>query len=682
MDLVNGSTSLCITATCIAYAAHLLVNFCSGTRENFDDGESEIVQQSVNNIVRQLIESDYETAISHKTLLAKRDAAPHEAKDLFTAIQANYNSCLNVTQLRSQGLSPLHDMRDKIMELFPVPDLNSNLTMTGPEPMSCPSAASPASTAPTASNATLSRVLLYLTQIQVVPSFGLAVAVSDNPLEPERTVVTLGPIPSDDYNSDLPSDEAATVGEQVGDILNELLADRKETDFASLGHAVVHFQSQIRKIIDSHGIPDNVLPKMMTLDEVAVLAPPLGLDGVIRALVPASVQNDTVAVEFPPVVASISQFISNTPVAVIQAYLLYQMVESFRDFAWVDDETGDSPRWITCVKQALSTGPSHLLNHMFAMAAVPQESRDVGENIWAAIKQQFLRSLKGRGWVSDQVKRDVQQKLANMGHTFVSSPEFDSLDKVTAEYNDLELTSDYLKNQLAYRRWDTQKHFGQAGKPPNRRDAASPTRAGASYYPIINSIFINGPFLRHPSASRDYPDVFNFGGLGNVLGHELTHGFDDSGRKYDQNGRHADWWDNNTVAEFEKRAECFVRQYDAFSLPTSDNGQRKQVNGTKTLTENIADAGGINLAFDAWKATNRRNTMKLPGLDRFTIEKQFFIASMVPLCTTNRGESNLKALLFDNHTPDPARIRGLAENSRGFRAAFNCPVKEPTCELW
>ncbi len=173
----------------------------------------------------------------------------------------------------------------------------------------------------------------------------------------------------------------------------------------------------------------------------------------------------------------------------------------------------------------------------------------------------------------------------------------------------------------------------------------------------------------HPSL----PWYANYGGMGSILGHELTHGFDDTGREYDENGNHLPWWDNDTVAEFQRRAECFVGQFNNFTLdgPTGP----LHVNGQLTLGENLADAGGLNVAYDTWIANRAALELSLPGLQMFTHEQLYFVFYANVWCSTRTPPPG------DTHSPDMIRIKAMMQNSRAFKEAFNCSVKEPVCEL-
>ena len=202
------------------------------------------------------------------------------------------------------------------------------------------------------------------------------------------------------------------------------------------------------------------------------------------------------------------------------------------------------------------------------------------------------------------------------------------------------------------------------------------------YAPTGNEIVFPAGIMQAPVFDVDTPKYLAYGAFGSVAGHELSHAFDNSGRRYDENGVYRDWWTNRTVAEFEKRTQCFVDQYANFTVEGSD-GKPLHVNGKLTLGENIADAGGISAAFAAWKRLSAAQPQQdLPGLEFFTQDQLFFVNFAGWWCGKTRKEAAINRIYGDSHSPNWARNQGTAANSRDFRQAFNCPVKEPTCELW
>lgn len=142
---------------------------------------------------------------------------------------------------------------------------------------------------------------------------------------------------------------------------------------------------------------------------------------------------------------------------------------------------------------------------------------------------------------------------------------------------------------------------------------------------VGNEIVFPAGIMQPPLFSDELPAYVSYGAFGSVSGHELSHAFDNSGRHFDENGNYTDWWTNSTVAEFEKRAECFVDEYSKFTVE-GNNGEPLHVNGRLTLGENIADAGGVAAAFAAWK--ERQQAMPdqdLPGLDHFSHAQLFHV---------------------------------------------------------
>ncbi len=172
--------------------------------------------------------------------------------------------------------------------------------------------------------------------------------------------------------------------------------------------------------------------------------------------------------------------------------------------------------------------------------------------------------------------------------------------------------------------------------------------------------------------------------MGSLCGHELTHGFDTGGRLYDATGNFTNWWDNRTIEAFDNRTSCFVDQYSKFSI-AGPNNTKFNVDGYQTLGENIADSGGVAVSYGAWQKVQAAQVVPdlgLPGLKHFSNEQLFFIQWAQTWCSVEPPGGSPDQLLSDVHAPGFARILGPLANSRGFREAFNCPVKEPTCELW
>jgi endothelin-converting enzyme len=192
--------------------------------------------------------------------------------------------------------------------------------------------------------------------------------------------------------------------------------------------------------------------------------------------------------------------------------------------------------------------------------------------------------------------------------------------------------------------------------------------------------------MQPPLFDPDLPHYLTYGAFGSIAGHELSHAFDSLGRHYDANGNYTDWWTPSTVRAFESRARCFVEQYSHFNVSAPD-GSRVPVNGWLTLGENIADAGGSAAAFAARAAARGRpggaeEEADLPGLEGYSHDQLFFVSQATFFCGKISNEEAVRLVYTNPHAPDFARVLGTMANSRGFREAYNCPVKKPTCEIW
>jgi predicted metalloendopeptidase len=177
----------------------------------------------------------------------------------------------------------------------------------------------------------------------------------------------------------------------------------------------------------------------------------------------------------------------------------------------------------------------------------------------------------------------------------------------------------YVENFLEFINISVRQQFSLIYKPLDRNMwLDSPTSVNAYYIAVFNQISILEAIMRTPSFSDEWPLSVQYGALGMVLGHELTHGFDNNGRQYDKNGRKRMWWSKEAVKKFKERAQCFVEQYsqyELFGIP---------VNGNQTLGENIADNGGIRASYDAFKKVSHKSE-KLPGLTDYSNDQLFFI---------------------------------------------------------
>ena len=276
----------------------------------------------------------------------------------------------------------------------------------------------------------------------------------------------------------------------------------------------------------------------------------------------------------------------------------------------------------------------------------------------------------------------VANIIQKVGYPTASPNVVDPAD-LRRHYENLTITTSYFDNGVALNKWAQEKNWDELSKPVDRAkwSMTAPT-VNAYYNPPGNEIVFPAGVMQLPAFSASLPEYVSYGAFGSVAGHELTHGFDNNGAHYDEKGVYADWWDNTTLANFEKKTKCFVDQYAKYTIPGL-NGEKLHINGRLTLGENIADAGGLSASFAAWQRRDKaKPDMLLPGFESFTKEQLFFLSYSNWWCGKVRPAQAVNYLYTDTHSPADKRIDGTLANSRQFREAFNCKVKEPICEIW
>lgn len=225
---------------------------------------------------------------------------------------------------------------------------------------------------------------------------------------------------------------------------------------------------------------------------------------------------------------------------------------------------------------------------------------------------------------------------------------------------------------------------------PNKTEwEMTPPAVNAYYAPTKNQIVFPAGILQAPFYDINYPKSLNFGAMGVVMGHELTHAFDDQGREYDKEGNLHQWWRNKTIWHFVQRIQCFIDQYGNYTIDTSNSdGEKVHVNGKQTLGENIADNGGLKAAFHAYEAWIRSHDpeLPLPGVN-LTSKQLFFMGFSQVWCSVNTDEALRLQLLQDPHSPSIYRVIGTLSNSDDFAREFNCPKgsrmnPENKCDVW
>jgi endothelin-converting enzyme/putative endopeptidase len=395
----------------------------------------------------------------------------------------------------------------------------------------------------------------------------------------------------------------------------------------------------------------------------------------------------------PRFLARLDELLGATPLATWRAYLKWKLLaamaavralpQAFPDerFAFQSRHfTGakeQEARWKHCVR--FTDGAlGEALGQAYVRRWFGEEGKEQTRRLVAEIEGAMGRTLDALDWMDAPTKARAREKLARV-HNKIGYP--DSWRNYDALRTD---RASFFRTALAANAFEVHRTLDKIGKPVDRGEwEMSPPTVNAYYHPALNEMVFPAGILQPPFFVRGGPDAVNYGAIGMVVGHELTHGFDDQGRRFDAAGNLVDWWTPAVAKEFERRAACVVRQYDGY-VAVDD----VRLNGKLTLGENIADLGGVKLAFAAYQAS-RRGRPPEPAVAGFTPEQAFFVGYAQSWCTAIRPEYARLHARTDPHSPPEWRVNGVLQGSLPFRAAFGCGegdrmVRAPAdrCEVW
>ena len=249
------------------------------------------------------------------------------------------------------------------------------------------------------------------------------------------------------------------------------------------------------------------------------------------------------------------------------------------------------------------------------------------------------------------------------------------------DYSSVEIQrGDAIGNGFRADQFEFQRQLDKIGKPVDRLEwSMTPPTVNAYYDPQMNNINFPAGILQPPFFDSSLDDAVNFGGIGMVIGHELTHGFDDQGRQFDPKGNLQDWWTPADAKEFQQRAACVDDEYASFTVAPGVH-----INGKLTLGENTADNGGVRVALMALMNTIGKTAKKIDG---FTPEQRFFLSFGQVWCSNEREESLRLQVATDPHSPPKFRVNGVVRNMPEFQKAFSCKAGQPmamanVCRVW
>jgi putative endopeptidase len=318
------------------------------------------------------------------------------------------------------------------------------------------------------------------------------------------------------------------------------------------------------------------------------------------------------------------------------------------------------PRWKRVLAETDAALGEALGKLYVERAFSPQAKQKVLEMV-ANLRAALRARLQRLGWMGEATKASALVKLDAM-YLKIGYPE------VWRDYGALQVSrTGYLRNVLAARRFEFQRGLAKVGKPVDRAEwSITPITNNAFYEPTRNELVFPAGILQPPFFDPAADDALNYGNIGATIGHEMTHGFDDVGRQYDAQGNLRDWWTAADEKAFTERAALLVKQFVAFEpIPGM------HINGALTLGENLADLGGLSIAYDAFERS-RQGKPAVVSQDGFTPEQRFFLSYAETWRFKMREETLRARLLTDEHAPPKYRVLGPLANLPEFAVAFKC----------
>jgi endothelin-converting enzyme/putative endopeptidase len=340
----------------------------------------------------------------------------------------------------------------------------------------------------------------------------------------------------------------------------------------------------------------------------------------------------------------------------------------------------DVPRWKKCVRFT-NTALGEALAQPFIAKTFGVEGKTTTLQMVVEIEKAFERNLDTLGWMEAATREQALVKVRKIVNKIGYPDKWRNYDALTVERGSF-LTS--LTNAAAF---EQARQLAKIGKPVDRDEwLISPPTVNAYYNPAFNEIVFPAGILQPPFFNREATAAVNFGAMGMVVGHEITHGFDDEGRQYDAEGNLSDWWTPSSDTAFRQRVACVKEQYDNYTAVDD-----LKINGALTLGENVADLGGLKLAhaaMESWLANNAEAAKQVDGY-RFTPGQQFFLGFAQAWCSKYRDAYARQMVAVDPHAPAYWRVNGPMGNLREFQKAFQCKegakLVRPAaqrCEVW
>lgn len=430
------------------------------------------------------------------------------------------------------------------------------------------------------------------------------------------------------------------------------------------------------EIAKSHRSPEELRDPQknynkMSLAQLSQLAPNLDVNSLFAAM---QIKTDSVNVGQPAYFKALSTLLASQPLAAWKTKFKYDYIARnagllSKDFVTASFNFGklfngqkkDSERWKKLVN-GIDANLGDLLGQLYVEKYFTPEAKQRMDELVNNLQKVFATRIEKLDWMSAETKTKATEKLNIFLKKIGYTSQWKNFDDVTIN------KGDYVGNARMARTHRYKEMISKVGQKVDKTEwVMTPPTVNAYYNPTFNEIVFPAGILQFPFFDANADDAINYGAIGAVIGHEMTHGFDDQGRQYDAAGNMKDWWTKADADKFKTKADKVAAMYSGFTL--LDN---QHVNGNLTLGENLADIGGLAIAYDAFKLTKqgKESTEKIDG---FTPDQRFFLSFAQVWRIKDRDENMRVRIKTDPHSPETFRVNGPVYSMEAFYKAFNVP---------
>ena len=320
--------------------------------------------------------------------------------------------------------------------------------------------------------------------------------------------------------------------------------------------------------------------------------------------------------------------------------------------------------------RAINANLGEPMGKLFVKKYFPEESKKYIQTMVEDLRSAYKQHIQELDWMSATTKTKALEKLSKFTYKIGYPDQWKDMSSIQIK------ADNYLLSVASVRQFEIKEMIEKIGKPVDKKEwGMNPHEVNAYYNPNGNEIVFPAGILQPPFFHISYDDALNYGGIGAVIGHEFTHGFDDQGAKFDGNGNRNDWWTQEDMAKFMEKGKALASQFSSY-----EPIKGLHINGEMTLGENIADLGGLSIAFSALQSHIKgKENEKIDGMSQ---EQRFFFSFANVWKGNEREESLRNQILSDYHSPGPYRVKGTLKNMAPFYQSFDLPKPKDLLKIW